>query len=168
MPSTITRKLRPAFAKYRRVVSRQLSRIALTNSPSTKMGPIVPNLSPPQCGDLNSFAKNSRAVCKFFAISQLLRERQSQFSSLRANANRFAVEHGGSVGGVTSWTKRSKVSGEFMAVKKRVAKKKSAKKLKCLPMTLALTSRYLIWIGSVINQAIVRSRQKCWTTCSAY
>jgi hypothetical protein len=32
------------------------------------------------------------------------------------------------LGGVTAWTKRSKTSGEFMAVKKSAAKKKAAKK----------------------------------------
>jgi hypothetical protein len=31
---------------------------------------------------------------------------------------------------VTAWTKRSKTSGEFMAVKKPAAKKKAAKKFK--------------------------------------
>jgi hypothetical protein len=35
-----------------------------------------------------------------------------------------------SLGGVTAWTKRSKTSGEFMAVKKTAAKKKAAKKFK--------------------------------------
>jgi hypothetical protein len=35
-----------------------------------------------------------------------------------------------SLGGVTAWTKRSKTSGEFMAVKKPAAKKKAAKKFK--------------------------------------
>jgi hypothetical protein len=34
------------------------------------------------------------------------------------------------LGGVTAWTKRSKTSGEFMAVKKSAAKKKAAKKFK--------------------------------------
>jgi hypothetical protein len=34
------------------------------------------------------------------------------------------------LGGVTAWTKRSKTSGEFMAVKKPAAKKKAAKKFK--------------------------------------
>jgi hypothetical protein len=34
------------------------------------------------------------------------------------------------LGGVTAWTKRSKASGEFMAVKKPGAKKKAAKKFK--------------------------------------
>jgi hypothetical protein len=34
------------------------------------------------------------------------------------------------LGGVTAWTKRSKKSGEFMAVKKPVKKTKAAKKFK--------------------------------------
>lgn len=34
------------------------------------------------------------------------------------------------LGGATAWTKRSKKSGEFMAVKKPTAKKKAAKKFK--------------------------------------
>ena len=34
------------------------------------------------------------------------------------------------LGGVTAWTKRSKTSGEFMAVKKPAAKKKAAEKFK--------------------------------------
>jgi hypothetical protein len=34
------------------------------------------------------------------------------------------------LGGVTAWTKRSKTSGEFMAVKKPPAKKSAAKKFK--------------------------------------
>jgi hypothetical protein len=34
------------------------------------------------------------------------------------------------LGGVTAWTKRSKKSGEFMAVKKSAAKKNAAKKFK--------------------------------------
>jgi hypothetical protein len=34
------------------------------------------------------------------------------------------------LGGVTAWTKRSKTSGEFMAVKKPAAKKKAAKRFK--------------------------------------
>jgi hypothetical protein len=34
------------------------------------------------------------------------------------------------LGGVSAWTKRSKTSGEFMAVKKPAAKKKAAKKFK--------------------------------------
>jgi hypothetical protein len=34
------------------------------------------------------------------------------------------------LGGATAWTKRSKSSGEFMAVKKPKAKKKAAKKFK--------------------------------------
>jgi hypothetical protein len=35
-----------------------------------------------------------------------------------------------SLGGATAWTKRSKKSGEFMAVKKPAGKKKAAKKFK--------------------------------------
>jgi hypothetical protein len=35
-----------------------------------------------------------------------------------------------SLGGVSAWTKRSKVSGEFMAVKKPAKKAKAAKKFK--------------------------------------
>ena len=34
------------------------------------------------------------------------------------------------LGGATAWTKRSKRSGEFMAVKKPAAKKKAARKFK--------------------------------------
>lgn len=34
------------------------------------------------------------------------------------------------LGGATGWTKRSKASGEFMAVKKPASKKKAAKKFK--------------------------------------
>jgi hypothetical protein len=34
------------------------------------------------------------------------------------------------LGGATAWTKRSKTSGEFMAVKKPAKKKKAAKKFK--------------------------------------
>lgn len=34
------------------------------------------------------------------------------------------------LGGATAWTKRSRASGEFMAVKKPAAKKKAAKKFK--------------------------------------
>jgi hypothetical protein len=34
------------------------------------------------------------------------------------------------LGGVTAWTKRSRTSGEFMAVKKPAAKKKATKKFK--------------------------------------
>ena len=34
------------------------------------------------------------------------------------------------LGGVRAWTKRSKKSGEFMAVKKPAAKKKTARKFK--------------------------------------
>ena len=34
------------------------------------------------------------------------------------------------LGGVTAWTKRNKKDGEFMAVKKPAAKKKTAKKFK--------------------------------------
>lgn len=34
------------------------------------------------------------------------------------------------LGGATAWTKRSKTSGEFMAVKKPAAGKKAAKKFK--------------------------------------
>jgi hypothetical protein len=34
------------------------------------------------------------------------------------------------LGGASAWTKRSKTSGEFMAVKKPAAKKKTAKKFK--------------------------------------
>jgi hypothetical protein len=34
------------------------------------------------------------------------------------------------LGGTSAWTKRSRASGEFMAVKKPVAKKKAAKKFK--------------------------------------
>ena len=34
------------------------------------------------------------------------------------------------LGGATAWTKRSKASGEFMAVKKPAKKKKTAKKFK--------------------------------------
>jgi hypothetical protein len=34
------------------------------------------------------------------------------------------------LGGITAWTKRSKASGEFMAVKKPAKKEKAAKKFK--------------------------------------
>jgi hypothetical protein len=34
------------------------------------------------------------------------------------------------LGGVTAWTKRSKTSGEFMALKKPAAKRKAANKFK--------------------------------------
>jgi hypothetical protein len=46
------------------------------------------------------------------------------------NARKGAVKKRTKLGGVTAWTKRSKKSGEFMAVKKPTAKKKAAKKFK--------------------------------------
>lgn len=50
--------------------------------------------------------------------------------SARKGAVRKRSQLKTSLGGASAWTKRSRASGEFMAVKKPTAKKKAAKKFK--------------------------------------
>ena len=56
---------------------------------------------------------------------------RAQFGdNARKGAVRKRTQLKNRLGGVTAFTKRSRTSGEFMAVKKPVARKKAAKKFK--------------------------------------